>query len=365
MIDKDPQPIDTESTQTRILRLDLIAAKAIEFYMDRSLDVLSREKLMEVIALQTEIAQFGLDLDNVMGHVVERTLGLVDADGAAIQLIEGQEMVYRCASGSARSQIGTRVKREGSLSGLCVENGTPVRCDDSEKDPRADSATCRRDGLRSMLFIPLIHQGVTVGVLKVMSAQPRKFGDIDATLLELISGLLSASMYFAAKYSSDKLFQLATHDGLTGLVNRSHFMDRLRNAMALSLRDKRPLAVMIVDMDDLKKTNDAYGHAAGDALLKEFADRLKASIRATDTVARLGGDEFALILTPIEPPYGSYDIMKRIEDHLMQPFVFNGIAHDLRASIGVAQFPDDARDIEQLLAHADHRMYAIKRVKKR
>lgn len=325
--------------------------------------MLSHEKLMDVIRIQTDIGTFGLDLDSVMNLVVERTLSLIDAEGAAVELVEGNEMVYRSAAGTARSQIGLRLLRSGSLSGLCVETGRALRCDDSETDPRTDREACRRVGLRSMIVIPLKHQGVPIGVLKAMSAVAGKFSDADVTLLELLSGLVSSSMYFSAKYSSDQLFKLATHDGLTGLANRSHFLDRLRNAMDLALRQKRSIAILVADMDGLKEHNDRYGHKTGDALLQEIARRLKASVRSTDLVARLGGDEFALILTPVELPYDVQATVRRIESLLSPPCTLDGQTHALHVSMGVAAFPADASDMSELLHIADQRMYTIKRAK--
>ena len=96
----------------------------------------SNAKLLEIIHLQTEIAKLGIDLSQVMALVVERTVPLVRADGAAIELAEGEDMVYRAVSGNAKAFLGLRIKRKGSLSGLCVQTGEVLLCEDSETDPR-------------------------------------------------------------------------------------------------------------------------------------------------------------------------------------------------------------------------------------
>lgn len=105
-------------------------------------------------------------------------------------------------------------------------------CQDSETDPRVDRLACQKIGLRSMLVMPLKHRGATVGVLKAMSAQSDKFNSSDVVVLELLSEVVAAAMYFSAKYDKDELFKKATHDDMTGLANRALFMDRLRNTVA-------------------------------------------------------------------------------------------------------------------------------------
>ena len=324
----------------------------------------SQDQLLAIIRIQTEIAKLGLDLGGVMALVVEKVLTLVRADGAVIELAEGSEMVYRAATGIASPQLGLRLNRKGSLSGLCVESGHPLLCSDSDSDPRVDQAACRRIGLRSMLVVPLKHGEAVVGVLKVMSLRADAFAEGDAAVLELMSELLAAAMFHAARYASDDLFHRATHDDLTGLANRALFLDRLRNGLARAERDRRAVGVLISDMDDLKRINDDLGHRAGDAALREFARRLQATARKSDTVARLGGDEFGILLTPVNDRDDLRQTCKRIAAAVQQPFAYEGRAMDLRASLGTALYPDDSRDIETILDLADRAMYVDKRQRK-
>ena len=161
----------------------------------------SREKLLEVIAMQTELAGLGLDLDlgRLLELVARRSLGLVEADGAAVEMAEGDEMVYRAAAGMAEGSLGLRLKRNQSLSGLCVDQGQTLHCDDAQQDPRADRAACARLGLRSLVVVPLRHHGVTIGVLKVMSRRAGHFCKKDRVLLGLVSDLVAAAMYFVTR----------------------------------------------------------------------------------------------------------------------------------------------------------------------
>ena len=139
----------------------------------------SRDQLVAIIRIQTEMARHGLDLAQVMSVVVDRALDLVKADGAAIELAENDEMVYRAVSGIASGQLGLRLKLASSLSGLCVLSGEITRCIDTETDNRVNRIACRRMHVRSMVAIPLVHSGMTVGVLKVMSTLADSFDPVD------------------------------------------------------------------------------------------------------------------------------------------------------------------------------------------
>ncbi|MFV5213424.1 sensor domain-containing diguanylate cyclase [Azonexus caeni] len=321
----------------------------------------TKNQLLEINALQTAIIKLGPDLGAVLSLVVDTIVPLIAADGAVIELAEGDEMVYRAASGIGAAHLGLRLQREGSLSGACIAIGKTLRSDDTDADPRVDREACRRVGLRSMLVLPLIYREQAIGVLKAMSITPKGFSAADETLLNLLSESVSAAMYHATQLGSDDLFHRATHDPLTGLANRALFMDRLRNVIARRPRTTAPAGVLMIDMDGLKRINDTYGHRTGDLVIREFAQRIHATARHSDTVARLGGDEFAIILQPVEPiPHGIEAAVDRLEQQISQPFSVDGLALPLRASIGAAAFPHDSDDIAALLELADQRMYACK-----
>lgn len=321
----------------------------------------SREKLLEVIAIQTEVARLGLDLGGLMSLVVNRTLNLADADGAAVEMAEGDDMVYRAAAGMAGGSLGLRLNRDASLSGLCVSQNRALHCDDALVDPRTDRAACMRLGLRSMVVVPLRHQGETVGVLKAMSSRVAHFSERHIALLGLLSDLVGAAMYFATRYAPGALFHKATHDGLTDLPNRALFLDRLRSSLSQAVRDGQPLAVLMLDMNGLKPINDTHGHRAGDAALLEFSRRLTAGVRQSDTAARMGGDEFAVMLRPLAAAGGLEATMVRLGQQLNGSFQLEGRTLPLSASIGAARFPEDGYDMGELLELADQRMYRHKR----
>jgi diguanylate cyclase (GGDEF)-like protein/PAS domain S-box-containing protein len=162
------------------------------------------------------------------------------------------------------------------------------------------------------------------------------------------------------KEFEQKLADMATHDSLTGLPNRSLLSDRLTMGLALSRRNGNRLAILMLDLDKFKVINDTMGHAVGDELLKAVAERLTNVTRRSDTVARIGGDEFVLVLPQVSSPDVAGMLAQRILDAFQDQFIFDG--HDLKitTSIGIAVYPDDGKDIDVLLKNADQAMYRAK-----
>jgi diguanylate cyclase (GGDEF)-like protein len=323
------------------------------------------ERLLEVIRTQTEIAKVGLDLGGVMALVARRAQELTGASGAVVELAEGEEMVYRAASGVAEKQLGLRLRRDGSLSGLCVKTGEPMVSEDTALDPRVDRAACERVGLRSMVVAPLRHNDNLVGVLKVLAGVPHAFGPEDVETLQLMSELIAAAMYHATQYQASGLFHQATHDALTGLPNRALFYDRLRHGLARAGRASERLGILFLDMDGLKPINDHFGHKAGDAALRQVAARLRKVSRQSDTVARLGGDEFGVVLTHVFDRAGVATHAERMAESIAAPFELEGQPIQLGASVGSALFPEDGQEVEVLIDKADQAMYREKRGRER
>ncbi|HZQ86689.1 MAG TPA: EAL domain-containing protein [Acidimicrobiales bacterium] len=152
----------------------------------------------------------------------------------------------------------------------------------------------------------------------------------------------------------------ARHDELTGLPNRTLLYDRLDRALSHARRNGTAVTVMFVDLDRFKEVNDTFGHAAGDELLSQTAFRLKACVRDEDTVARLGGDEFALLLPHVNGFEGSVTVAERVMDAFKAPFSLAEQRMVVTPSMGVAIYPEDGTDPQELLANADTAMYRAK-----
>lgn len=157
------------------------------------------------------------------------------------------------------------------------------------------------------------------------------------------------------------LDRLAFHDSLTELPNRILLFDRINQAISHAARDGGGFAVLVLDLDGFKAINDEFGHAAGDAILREVARRLRASVRGVDTVARLGGDEFALILHGVGSEQEVRAVLNKMIRDVAVPFELGGKQAAVHASLGIAFCPQDGSTIQELLGRADFAMYAAKK----
>lgn len=159
----------------------------------------------------------------------------------------------------------------------------------------------------------------------------------------------------------DRLEHLALYDALTGLPNRQLFQDRVQSALLRARRESTLFALLYLDLNKFKQANDQYGHAAGDVVLQTVANRIKASVRETDTVVRFGGDEFVILLDAVDSRAAAESVAEKISDVLAEPYQWQHHQIELSASIGLALFPEQGEEIQQLITAADEAMYQAKK----
>lgn len=310
----------------------------------------SPQHLRAIIQTQTEIAASDLELNATMELIARRAQDLTRASGGVIEIADGDEMIYRVAVGEATPFLGVRLKKNASLSGLCVIEEKALRSDDTSKDPRVDPEACRQVNAHSMLCVPLVHQEETVGVLKVYAPRIGNFDDGDVETLELLSELVAAHMSHANLFATE--VHGGRHDSLTGLLNRRAYEERLPVEIARANRYAWPLSLCLLDLDGFKKLNDTLGHPAGDRALQQVAALIDES-RLTDDSFRLGGDEFALLM-PKTCREDAEVAAARLSEQIRRIGMSDG---SLGASFGVAEGTGDP---EQLHALADQRLLAAK-----
>ena len=165
------------------------------------------------------------------------------------------------------------------------------------------------------------------------------------------------------KLYEEQLEQKALYDELTHLANRGHFIELLKNAIARASRNNTKVGIIFMDLNDFKPINDSHGHAVGDRVLQEFAIRLKNELREYDTVARFGGDEFAIIVDNIIDAGQCMIVTERLLRRLQAHYVIGKKKYAITASIGIAVYPDDAANLDELIVAADSAMYEAKRDK--
>jgi diguanylate cyclase (GGDEF)-like protein len=158
---------------------------------------------------------------------------------------------------------------------------------------------------------------------------------------------------------------MAQHDALTGLPNRISLQQRLELALELAKRNRKKVAVMMVDLDNFKQLNDTRGHLVGDQALAAVAGRLRTSVRGSDSVARYGGDEFVVLAGELDRAEDATMIAEKIADMVNVPLSLEGGLARIACSIGISIFPDDADEGDALIDHADKAMFVVKAEKGR
>lgn len=186
--------------------------------------------------------------------------------------------------------------------------------------------------------------------------------DVQYSCAPVVPGAVMLLQDVSARRSAEAHLEfIAHHDGLTGLPNRLHFQIRFEHGIAYARRHRSMLAVLFLDIDRFKGINDSLGHDVGDQVLVQFAQRVQQCVRQVDTVARQGGDEFIILLTEIRTPQDAERVADKIAGAVKPPFVIGEYSLSVRASVGVAIYPDDDDDVHQLIEKADLAMYAAKR----
>jgi diguanylate cyclase (GGDEF)-like protein len=166
------------------------------------------------------------------------------------------------------------------------------------------------------------------------------------------------------KKTEEELRHIGLHDALTGLPNRLLFFDRLETAIENAKRNNSKLAVMMLDIDNLKFVNDTNGHAKGDELIKYFSEHVLNIIRKTDTLARIGGDELILLVTNIKSENDINIVARKINEITENNVNRKDFSIKISASIGIAIYPEDSSDIDMLVKYSDKAMYAVKKSNK-
>jgi diguanylate cyclase (GGDEF)-like protein len=250
------------------------------------------------------------------------------------------------------------MERDTDLATQCWQlNGSPIR-----------------HFVRMPLYMP---NGAKFGALCVVYTQPRWIDGAQRKALKTISRSVRNEVELRwrvqdlqqendlRRIAEEQAQHLATHDSLTQLPNRITLTDRINQLISQSQRQHRTFAVMFIDLDRFKQINDTHGHQVGDRVLVIAAERLRMSIRASDTVARLSGDEFIVLLSEFATQNDVRRIARKIVTSLTQPFGVGALTLRVGASVGIAIFPDHGQSFEALLLHADQAMYRDKGINRK
>lgn len=296
-----------------------------------------------------------LVVDEVLARVMQAAIDLTGADSATIWQRRGGLSIVVASRGREALPVGFHVDVAPGIEQELIDARRSIQLDDISADPRLPADVRARisgDGPRSAILIPMLMHDEVVGVLSVGHHEPHRYGPDAMRILERLA-LQAAIAVENAKLHAE-IRELSLTDSLTGLPNRRHLETVLATEFEAARRG-RPLAVVLLDLDDFKGYNDRHGHAGGDQVLREFAQILAVETRAMNLAARYGGDEFVTIMSESEPD-GASRLLERVEQHVS--------AHphlsEIGFSAGIAEYDPRMLTPQDLIAAADAAMYRRK-----
>jgi diguanylate cyclase (GGDEF)-like protein len=304
-----------------------------------------------------------LTLDEVYEAAISGARGVCEFDFAAIATYDGRRgshTIRRVVGEAADKLLGTSHKDPSSIASMVAKNklALPAGGDWRERDVPVFSHPMRIKDYESLLVLPLLVKDEVIGTFTVAAQRQGAFPGDRREMLGVIANQVAISMQNARMYEA--LEEQATTDGLTGLVNHRTFQERFSTMLGRAERHEFPVSLLLTDIDHFKKVNDTYGHPTGDEVLRRVAGILKASARKIDIVARYGGEEFALVLESTDRA-GARQLAERIRQEVEQQTFPSGKGpFKATLSIGVASYPEDAREKAEIIARADQSLYAAK-----
>ncbi|MEM6960277.1 MAG: sensor domain-containing diguanylate cyclase [Myxococcota bacterium] len=284
-------------------------------------------------------------------------------DFAAVTRFDAEtrrHLVLRAVGTGIDAIDGLSFKDNNSLTAMVVKNRhyLPYRGDFDPKQQFVFTRKTNPKHIQSLLILPLIVREDAIGAMVFAAEAPDRFGDSVRPTLQVLSNQIAVALSNAA--SVRRLEEMATTDGLTGCLNKRAFLEELESKLRSAERFQRQLSLIVTDIDHFKSVNDTYGHATGDVVIKELGALLMGIKRETDTVARFGGEEFCILCEETDGN-GAALLAERARAAL-EATVFRTEmgALSVTASLGVANFPHDARTAEELFEASDKALYAAK-----
>lgn len=317
--------------------------------------------LLSHTSLHTELLQVG----------IEALVKLLNARYGAIGILEGgRKGVLRqfVHTGMTPAQVAKmeHFPQGKGLLGTVVGENIALRLDDLRADPRSGGFPPNHPPMQSLLAVPISHQGPIHGRIYVCDKRDgTPFSSEDESLALSFAHSLSLMLDNAReieeiRQAKQRLDYMAHYDGLTGLPNRTLFSNQLRQAIFHARRSGTMIGVLFLDIDNFKLINDTLGHSSGDLLLQHIAVRLKSCLREDDIIARQGGDEFTLLLSGLDTVPSAAMVAQKVLDTLVRPMLIGEHETAVSASIGIALYPADGSNLDELLKNADTAMYHAK-----
>lgn len=318
----------------------------------------------EVLLYISQLLSQNLPNQNVPQVAVETLAEMLQADVVTINQYDEGEQAYRVLAAYGASERHVREFRSPlEQAGRFVDQygGVGAVYDLQNSIESVNQPIYQEDHLHGVLYAMVEHQGRAIGSLSLFTRDPeRRFSREEQDLLRALAPQIGLALENARLYG--QLQNLATTDGLTGLVNRRQLDDLLTTEASRSRRYHREFSLMMIDLDHFKCYNDTFGHGLGDELLVEIARLFKSRLRLGDIAARYGGDEFVVVL-PETGLKGAVCIAERLRQAVSEievPYHEGASCQRLSLSIGIAAYPEHAGEVAELLRCADQALYRAK-----
>ena len=319
-----------------------------------------REQELALINELMKVITSSFNIQEIYATFVAELRRVVEVDWAAITLVDGEELVFEAVFATKVDspwQKGKKIPLKGTGTEWALKLRKAVFEPDISSSRRFWTGDMHlKQGIRSIVYLPLIAKGEPIGSLVIASRRADAYTHEQVQLLERLATQIAVPVDNSRLYA--KAEQRARIDEVTGLFNRRHFDERLQQEVDLGNRYGGVFSLILIDLDLFKTYNDTYGHAAGDRLLGEVGKIVRKSMRSTDLAFRYGGDEFAMIL-PQTDSGAAVVVAERIRGRIAQEM--EKMDARITASLGLATWPSDGATRDTLLDAAERALYYAKK----
>jgi diguanylate cyclase (GGDEF)-like protein len=338
--------------------------------MRKIMDDSQERKLSQVLSEFARTMATDFPIQAILDHLITRTVEMLPITAAGVTLITPGEHPRYIGASDASALLYEKLQTELG-EGPCIlayTTGKAVEVPELLGEQRFPNFTPRAlaEGMRAVFTFPLRHGDHQLGALDLYRDTPGSLSPqalaTSQTLADVATAyLINAQAREELKDSSERSRELALHDALTGLPNRTLLLELLDHALQRSHRTGKSTAVLFLDLDGFKAVNDTYGHGVGDHLLVAVTRRLSHLLRPSDTMARLHGDEFVILCEDLDTPDQAGDIATRLLNAMAVPFALATARIEMTVSMGIAFADHHHHDPKQVLRDADTAMYEAKR----
>lgn len=302
------------------------------------------------------------NLHDIFKTVVKYAVELTNSPAGSLAVFDeaSGEMYFGAAQGFSRNFMKEQVWRirRGGLTSFILNQDSPIAIADVSKYTQFDNPLLLKEGIKSLLAVPLKAEGQIQGILYVDDYQARQFSESELLIIRLLANLAAIAIERAKLLESTRI--LAITDELTKLYNLRHFLNRLQEEIKRAKRYVRPLSLAMIDIDHFKKYNDTYGHIQGNKVLKKVAMIFEKESREGDIVARYGGEEFAIIMPETDKAKAKL-FADRTRHKIEKVLCKEDFEICVTVSIGLAGYPEDALDAASLIERSDEALYKAKK----